>query len=334
MIAPPPSSPPDSGPPRTAAWWFARWHSGEMGRAERREFNAWRKAHPQAAHEFDEMQQLGRTAERFSRGQVEALLGGPAPARPRRASRGQGRRAALAGACAALALLAAGAAWWSLPAAAPAYSATISAERGERRQVSLPDGSVLDVNGATRAELRFYEGRREVSLASGEILFSVAGDPARPFVVKAGSGEVRVTGTVFDVRRDADEVSVAVESGTVEVSGGHWWNLGKAVLRAGQGLRVPASGAIGVPASADIATLTAWRAGRAVFRNAPLSDVLREMNRYLAAPLRLADERAGRARISASFSLDRPEAILDALPAIAPVRLVPAADGGIEISLR
>ncbi|RSE74992.1 FecR/PupR family sigma factor regulator, partial [Achromobacter denitrificans] len=86
MIAPPPSSPPDSGPPRTAAWWFARWHSGEMGRAERREFKAWRKAHPQAAHEFDEMQQLGRTAERLSRGQVEALLGGPAPARPRRAS--------------------------------------------------------------------------------------------------------------------------------------------------------------------------------------------------------------------------------------------------------
>ncbi|MGE8687982.1 MAG: FecR family protein [Achromobacter sp.] len=334
MTAPPSSSTPEPGPPRTAAWWFARWHSGELGRAERRAFDAWRRAHPEAAREFDQMQRLGRAAEGLSRQQVEALLGGAVPPRPRRHSLAPRRRAALGWACAGLALLVAGAGWWSLPAAAPSYSAAIAAERGERRRISLPDGSVLDVNGATRAQLRFYGERREVSLTSGEILFSVAGDPARPFVVKAGSGEVRVTGTVFDVRRDADEVSVAVESGTVEVTGGHWWNLGKAVLRAGQGIRVPASGAIGVPAPADVAALTAWRDGRAVFRNAPLNEVLREMNRYLAAPLRLADERAGRIRISASFSLDRPEAILDALPAIAPVRLAPAPDGGIEIFLR
>ncbi|KGD99806.1 iron dicitrate transport regulator FecR [Achromobacter sp. RTa] len=334
MTAPPSSSTPGSGQPRTAAWWFARWHSGELGRADRREYEAWRKAHPEEAHEFDQMQQLGHTAERLSRGQVEALLGGPVPARPRRTGWGQSRRAALGWACAALVLLAAGSAWWSLPAATPSYSALIAAERGERRRVSLPDGSQLDINGATRAELRFYDKRREINLASGEILFSVASDTARPFIVKAGSSDIRVTGTVFDVRRNADEVSVAVESGTVEVTGGHWWNMGKATLRAGQGIRVPADGTIGVPAPTDVATLTAWRDGRLVFRNAPLGAVLSEMNRYLATPLRLADERAGKLRVSASFDLDRPEAFLDALPAIAPVRLAPAPDGSVDISLR
>ncbi|KAG1245041.1 hypothetical protein G6F65_021459 [Rhizopus arrhizus] len=109
----------------------------------------------------------------------------------------------------------------------------VSTERGERRQMTLPDGSVLEINGGTRAQGKLYAGRRDVELESGEINFTVSADPARPFIVDAGSGVVRVTGTVFDVRRDADQVAVLVESGTVQVSGGHWWNLGRAVLRAG-----------------------------------------------------------------------------------------------------
>jgi transmembrane sensor len=143
-----------------------------------------------------------------------------------------------------------------------------------------------------------------------------------------------VTGTVFDVRRDEDVVTVLVRSGTVEVTGGHWWNLGLAVLRDGHGIRVPGSGAIGVPAPTDVDTALAWQTGRVVFKNAPLAEVVSEMNRYLATPLRLADSKTGRLRVSASFSLDRPEALLEALPAVAPVKLAPAADGAIDISAR
>ena len=69
-----------------------------------------------------------------------------------------------------------------------------------------------------------------------------------------------------------------------------------------------------------------------VFKNTPLTEVVREMNRYLATPLRLADDKAGRLRVSASFSLDRPEALVDALPAVAPVRLTPRPGGPIDIS--
>lgn len=318
--------------PDTAAQWFARWHSGDLTRRQRREFARWRRDHPEAAREFDRMQQLGKAAAGMSRDQVRTLLGGEIPARPRPQRQ---RRLALrmAAGCAALAA-AAMVAWWNLPAEIPGYSATLVAERGERRQVTLPDGSVLALNGATRADVRLYAGRREVALDGGEILFTVSADAARPFIVRAGSGVVRVTGTVFDVRRDEDQVAVLVASGTVEVSGGRWWNMGHAVLRGGDGIRVPASGAIGVPAPADVQSAIAWREGRVVFKNAPLAEVVRDMNRYLPTPLRLADDRAGRLRVSASFSLDRPEALVDALPAVAPVRLTPRPDGAIDISAK
>lgn len=334
------SSTPDHDDPRddprdaaTAAWWFARWHSGDLTRRDRRAFARWRRDHPERAREFDRMQQLGAAAAGLPRDQVHALLGGPVPARPRlpRPDRFLTLRVALA--CAAAVVVALGV-WWNLPVPAPSFTTTVSTERGERRQLSLPDGSVLEVNGGTRATVKLYAERRDVALDSGEITFTVAADATRPFTVDAGSGVVRVTGTVFDVRRDADQVTVLVESGTVQVSGGHWWNLGRAVLRAGHGLRVPGSGAIGVPAPADVSGATAWREGRVVFKNAPLAEVVRDMNRYLATPLRLADDKVGRLRVSASFPLDRPEALIDALPAIAPVRLAPRPDGPIDIYTR
>jgi len=316
----------------TAAQWFARWHSGELTRRQRRDFARWRRDHPEGAREFDRMQQLGRAAAGLSRDQVRTLLGGEIPPRPR--LQRQGRLALrLAAGCAALGA-AALVAWWSLPAEVPAYTATLSAERGERRQVTLPDGSMLEINGATRADVRLYAERREVALDRGEILFSVSADAARPFIVRAGSGVVRVTGTVFDVRRDEEQVAVLVASGTVEVSGGRWWNMGHAVLRAGDAIRVPGSGAIGVPAPADVQSAIAWREGRVVFKNVPLAEVVRDMNRYLSTPLRLADDKVGRLRVSASFSLDRPEALVDALPAVAPVKLTPSADGALDISAR
>lgn len=320
----------DANQPDTAAGWFARWHSGDLTRRQRRAFARWRRDHPEDAREFDRMQQLGKAAADLPRDQVRALLGGSIPERPRR-SRQLPLRIAFA--CAALAAAAA-VAWWSLPADTPSYAVAVSAERGERRQVTLPDGSVLEINGDTRADVKLYDERREVALDSGEILFTVSADPSRPFIVRAGGGVVRVTGTVFNVRRDADQVAVLVASGTVEVTGGHWWNLGRAVLRPGHGIRVPGSGAIGVPAPADVESAIAWREGRVVFKNAPLTEVVQEMNRYLSTPLRLADDRAGRLRVSASFSLDRPEALVDALPSVAPIRLTPRPGGPTDINAR
>ncbi|WP_156326825.1 FecR family protein, partial [Achromobacter ruhlandii] len=189
----------DPRQPATAAWWFARWHSGDMTRRERRAFARWRREQPDAAREFDRMQQLGQVAGQLPRERVRDLLGGAVPARPSRRRITAPLRMAFA--CAALALVAL-VTWWSLPREAPTYTMVVGADRGERKQVTLPDGSVLDINGNTLAEVKFYAGRREIELQGGEILFSVSPETERPFIVRAGSGDVRVTGTVFDVRRD------------------------------------------------------------------------------------------------------------------------------------
>ena len=78
----------------------------------------------------------------------------------------------------------------------------------------LPDGSSLELNTGTQAELRFYEDSRHLDLIQGEVMCAVASSPQRPFIVKAGNTIVRVTGTSFTVRRDAELVRQSLRTFT------------------------------------------------------------------------------------------------------------------------
>ena len=103
----------------------------------------------------------------------------------------------IAVAAAAALVLAAG--WWtlrsvvSLPPAAH-YVTTV----GGYERVMLADGSVLELNGDTEAEVRFTAAERRVRLARGEAHFTVAKNSARPFWVEANDVAVRAVGTAFN----------------------------------------------------------------------------------------------------------------------------------------
>ncbi|MEJ1964547.1 MAG: FecR domain-containing protein [Gammaproteobacteria bacterium] len=78
------------------------------------------------------------------------------------------------------------------------------------------------LNSSAALDVRFTGEARRVVLARGEVFFDVTHNPDLPFIVQAGSGEVRVLGTAFSVRRDGDDLLVTVERGRVQVSsGGH-----------------------------------------------------------------------------------------------------------------
>lgn len=198
----------------------------------------------------------------------------------------------------------------------------------------LSDGTSLEINTATRARVRLYADRREVELQTGEIMFAVTPDPQRPFLVDAGRTQVRVTGTRFDVRRDGEHTAVAVESGSVAITAGSWWQRRQVHLTAGQGVRQePGTGFSGVE-TLDLRAATAWRQGKIVFADTPLSRVVSEMNRYLTQPIVLADSRLARLRVAGVFSVDDPDAFLDALPTLAPVEVLRGADGAVMLRSR
>jgi transmembrane sensor len=96
---------------------------------------------------------------------------------------------------------------------------TYATDIGERRSITLEDGSTIDLNARSKVRVRFSDGERDVELLEGQALFSVAHDVSRPFIVSAGNTAVRAVGTQFDVYRKSSGTTVTVVEGRVAVFG-------------------------------------------------------------------------------------------------------------------
>lgn len=307
-----------------AAQWFVRLQDGPLSAQERQRFDAWRAAQPAHQYEIDVLQGLWSATDLLPKARLQAL--GDAPAeRP-------WRRAVLRYAVAAsVVVVAVGLGVVSVLAPKP-YSAEFSTRLGEHRQVALPDGSVMDLNSRSVVAVHYEKARRSVELKQGEAMFSVQHDAGRPFVVAAGAGQVTVTGTRFDVRRDDDQTRVVVEAGTVKVQGRASDQI--VTLTEGRGTHVDTQGQVAAAYAVNPEELTAWRTGKLVFNNATLGDVAREVSRYREQPLRVSTAAVGNLRLTSVFKSSDTDALLKALPHILPVTLRTLPDGSQEIISR
>ena len=195
-----------------AAQWFVRLQDAELSPEEQQSFDAWCAEQPEHQYEFEVLQGLWNAADLMPTARLQALCEAPVERPKRRAI----VRYAVAASVVAIAL---GLGLFSGLDHPKPYSAEFSTRLGEHRQVALPDGSVMDLNSRSVVAVHYEKGRRGVEIKQGEAMFSVEHDTRRPFVVAAGAGQVTVTGTRFDVRRDDDQTRVVVEAGTVKVQG-------------------------------------------------------------------------------------------------------------------
>lgn len=144
---------------------------------------------------------------------------------------------------------------------------------GERRTVTLPDGSELAMNGGTAFAVA--SGGRSARLERGEIMLRVVHDPAAPFRVIAGDQVIEDLGTRFDVVRTDRTLSVAVAEGAVALRGG-----GRAIrLAQGDALTVDVRTGAAVRATVAAETVGGWRSGVLSFDGAPLADVAAALRR-------------------------------------------------------
>lgn len=98
---------------------------------------------------------------------------------------------------------------------------TISTHAGERKSVTLPDGSKLLLNsGSTIQVPDNFSAKRNIYLTDGEVFFDVKHDPKRPFIIKSGPLTTQVLGTAFNIRayREMKKMTVGVTRGKVGVT--------------------------------------------------------------------------------------------------------------------
>jgi transmembrane sensor len=306
-----------------ASAWLARLQRAELTEADGLEFDAWLAAAPDNRAAY---QRALSAWHEFEARADDVLAEITAPMR-RAANRNMPmRRWVIVGAGGFAA--AAAVAMTVLPSLmVPATVQTYVTGKGQHRRVTLADGSVVDLNAETRLTVRLARSERQVTLGDGEAIFDVTHDKHRPFTVAASDRVVRVVGTQFDVKNRQGDLMVTVARGKVQVRPTDAARSGRAfLLTPGQRLEVAPGGAEQLKA-VDPQETFSWRAGRLVYRNQPLADVVADLNRQFVQQTEIGDPELAKIPITGVIVLDNPEAVVARLSLMLPVKSVPSERG-------
>lgn len=201
---------------------------------------------------------------------------------------------------------------------------------GERRVVTLADGSRLSLDANSEVTVQYRKHERALRLLKGQARFDVAHDKSRPFSVVAADRRVIATGTAFNIDMAGPKVWVTLIEGHVVVmdenSVGRSWEL-----RAGQQLVSMPSLAPKIVA-ANTAKITAWTIGQIMFDDEPLSSVVDRVNRYSNTRIVIADPGVAQMRISGVFNAGDAPGFVEIVTHYLPVKAV--AEGGGVIALQ
>ncbi|MEJ0037906.1 MAG: FecR family protein [Gammaproteobacteria bacterium] len=288
--------------------WIVRLTSGKATACERTKFERWRSQSPQ--HEA-----AAQAARQLWVGMGQALTGAQAAA-AESSSRTRSRFAAV---------MSSKKHWLALAASVVLglflvfegvhnWRHDYVAATGEQGRFALSDGTSITLNSNTALDVHFSGDERRVVLARGEVFFDVTHNPDRPFIVQAASGQVRVLGTAFSVRRDGSDVTVTVERGRVQVTS----DGRSSVLIKDQRVRIR-DGELNGAEPADPYTQLAWRRGRLIIEDQALGDVVRELNRYYPGLIMVTDNAVAQRRLNAVVDLKHIDQWLAALDESQPI---------------
>ncbi|AUL21313.1 hypothetical protein BTL47_13955 [Bordetella holmesii] len=339
-----------------AALWLTRQQGG-LSAAEQQCFEQWLAADSANARAYADLEpglEGLRALAAAARARLPAIASSTAAAPPMRADTPRaggaahqpalpGRRAWLfnvarlvpVAAAAGIAAAVVGGHWldWDGPAGRLIHMRRYTTSRGELREVMLDDGSTLTLDAGTSIWVALYQGRREVTVQHGQVMFAVSPDAGRPFDVLAGALRVTVVGTRFAVRQtetglDAGRTVVAVESGRVRVEPLQRGFAGEATfLGAGERVSADAQGRLDEVVQVGAQSVAVWRQGRVSFNDTPLSQALAEFERYGPTGLALGDPAVGQLRLGGTFDLHAAQRFAQALPHLLPVRVQKTAHG-------
>lgn len=301
--------------------WLIGFCEGEIDADGRERFERWLKASPEYVQAYLQVSALWQAAGRLNsarRLQIDELVQRAAaevnvlkfePIENRASFRGvmrlrsgvRGKPAALAAALIVVVLFGIAGFWWQHDRSLVYVTAV-----GEQRTLILPDSSTVVLDARSKIRVRYTKSLRSVELLKGQALFGVAHNPARPFVVTTNDATIRDVGTEFDVRRTDAATVVTVLKGKIATFSAHGGSMASAERT--RGIYVSAGEQVTIeprvvlrPVQINVAVATAWTQGKLVFDGTPLSEVIRDFNRYSLKPLTIDDPQLLSLHVSGTF---------------------------------
>jgi ferric-dicitrate binding protein FerR (iron transport regulator) len=163
---------------------------------------------------------------------------------------------------------------------------TLETPRGGQFQLTLPDGTKVWLNSASRIRYpAVLTSDKRVVFLTGEAYFEVAADQSKPFTVYTGNQKVTVLGTHFNINcyDDEEAARTTLLEGSVAVS-----RIREVAPVAQHKILLPGEQSVVAyhnwdPITVnkpDLAEVTAWKEGEFRFHNTKITTIMRQIARW------------------------------------------------------
>jgi len=180
---------------------------------------------------------------------------------------------------------------------------------GSQAKVILPDGTVAWLNsGSTlKYDNRYGKTKREVSL-TGEGYFEVEKDKSKPFLVHTNNLEIKVLGTVFNVRAYIDDPTVEVNllEGKVDISILNKLNTKKVTLLPNEKMVYDKKSNSMLSSTSEASKSAQWTIGKLCFVDASLAEITNDLERKYDVQISIETDEIKDEIFSGSLDLNQP----------------------------
>ena len=154
------------------------------------------------------------------------------------------------------------------------YDTSVQTQFAMMQTVSLPDGSIVQMNADSKLEYdtKSWDKNRDVAL-EGEAFFTV--QKGSKFTVKTANGKVQVLGTSFNVNTRNQKLSVICKTGKVAVSN----SQKKTILTPNQSVRIEKQKHIFNDNLPRIEDRSSWTKGSYTYNSESLANVILDLER-------------------------------------------------------
>lgn len=179
---------------------------------------------------------------------------------------------------------------------------------GGRETIMLADGTSIELNTDSAVRVLDTTVERKIWLEKGEAFFKVTHDAKRPLTVYVDERRITDLGTQFDVHSETGRLEVAVVEGRVRFEAGQAQSAEAPVVlgRGDVALATADKMFRSQRAESELARELSWRRGVLVFDSTPLSEAVRQLNRYNQTRIALADSAIGQLPITGTLSATEP----------------------------
>lgn len=207
----------------------------------------------------------------------------------------------------------------------PEYEKDYKTQFSSLKQEILPDGSKLSIDTKSNLQIEYFKDKRKVFLENGQVLFEVAKDKSRPFIITSGKTSIEVVGTKFEVKNLEHITTVSVEEGVVKVSFNNHAllpNQDISLLKKGEKIVISDLGKITYLGKTDIEEIAPWRNDELIFRKITLKEAFDTFSRYQDLKVEFQNKNFENKLFSGKFNTLEIDKFLFAIQKIYPIKIV------------